>query len=229
MRSIREQLKAQVRQATPAPGTPEASDARNAPPPRVPAGGNGDGLNRGDVLPLQAARDAGLDDEQLTKVLGRTLGVEWIGDLLDRAPSAEFMEKVPIGFARQWGLLGLATDNGCMPVAVRDVAGLRQLDVLSRHLNRRLKPLFASAGQIQAAINAAYQQRTGQAQTFLDQIDRDEVLRDIHSLSKVGGGEDLLDVATRAPVIKLVNLMLFEAVKLEASDVHVKRYEVRTM
>ena len=228
MRSIREQLKAQVRQATPAPGTPEASDARNAPPPRVPAGGNGDGLNRGDVLPLQAARDAGLDDEQLTRVLGRTLGVEWAGDLLDRPPSAEFMEKVPIGFARQWGLLGLATDNGCMPVAVRDVAGLRQLDVLSRHLNRRLKPLFASAGQIQAAINAAYQQRTGQAQTFLDQIDRDEVLRDIHSLSQVaGGGEDLLDVATRAPVIKLVNLMLFEAVKLEASDVHVQPYEER--
>ena len=44
-------------------------------------------------------------------------------------------------------------------------------------------------------------------------------------LSGRPGREDLLDNAARAPVIKLVNLMLFEAVKAGASDVHVQPYE----
>src|SRR5436305_829548 len=44
-----------------------------------------------------------------------------------------------------------------------------------------------------------------------------------------GGGWDLLDNASRGPVIRLVNLVLFEAVKANASDVHVQRYEDRLM
>src|SRR5262249_54359392 len=67
---------------------------------------------------------------------------------------------------------------------------------------------------------------TGQAQDFIDTLDRDEVLDEV---SRLAGREDLLDNASRAPVIKLVNLMLFEAAKANASDVHVQPYEDRLM
>jgi general secretion pathway protein E len=73
-------------------------------------------------------------------------------------------------------------------------------------------------------INIAYQQRSGEAQTLIESLDRSEVLSDLQSLV---GREDLLDVAGRAPVIRLVNLMLFEAVKGGASDVHIQPYEER--
>ena len=55
-------------------------------------------------------------------------------------------------------------------------------------------------------------------------MDRSEVLSQLESLA---GREDLLDVSGRAPVIKLVNLILFEAVKGGASDVHIQPYESR--
>ena len=109
-----------------------------------------------------------------------------------------------------------------MPLVMRSPADLPRAEVVSRFLGRFIEPLFASEAAIAAAINAAYQQRVGQAQTLIETMDRSGVLEEVRQLQ---GREDLLDVASRAPVIKLVNLILFEAVKAQASDVHVQPYE----
>ena len=97
------------------------------------------------------------------------------------------------------------------------------MDVLRRLLSCPVKPLFAPPDEIQRMINIAYQQRSGEAQNA-HRIDGSlgSAQSDLQSLA---GREDLLDVSGRAPVIRLVNLMLFEAVKGGASDVHIQPYE----
>ncbi len=144
----------------------------------------------------------------------------------DQPASQEFVERVPIGFARRHGLLGLASDAGRLPVAVAatDPASLQQLQIVARHLGRPVTPVIAPAADVQAAINAAYGQRTGQAQAAIQGLERDAVLGEVRQLADPDR-EDLLDAEGRAPVIKLVNLILFEAVKAAASDVHVQPYE----
>lgn len=139
--------------------------------------------------------------------------------LAARQASALFIEKVPIGFARRQVVLGLASDDERMPLAVTDAANLELVQNLSRFLRRPAQPLIAPAAEILAAINHAYQQRSGQAQTLLAGLDRGAVLDEVGELS---AREDLLDAESRAPVIRLVNLMLFEAVKQGASDLHVQ-------
>jgi general secretion pathway protein E len=134
------------------------------------------------------------------------LGIPVAHDLPDRPPSATFLDKVPIAFARQYKLLGLASDSSHMPIAI----GLP------------VRPVLASEKHILAAINAAYQQRTGAATAFIEKLDRHEVMSE---LAKLDAHEDLLDIGGRAPVIKLVNLILFEAMQARASDVHVQPYE----
>src|SRR5204862_379138 len=89
---------------------------------------------------------------------------------------------------------------------------------------RPMAPIFAPPQIVLAAINDAYQQRGGQAQAMIDSLDRNQILEE---LSRLSSREDLLDNASRAPVIKLVNLILFEAAKAGASDVHVQPYEDR--
>src|SRR5688572_24070501 len=165
--------------------------------------------------PLEHARPA-------TRALAETLGLPFVNDLPARAASADFVEKVPIGFARQHGVIGLAGGNGRMPVALGDLAGWDQLQVLSRFLGRAVEPLLAPPADVAAAINAAYQQRTGQAQTFIEKLDAGGLAEE---LKHVAGRDDLLDVASRAPVVKLVSLVLFEAVQARASDVHLQPYE----
>ena len=144
----------------------------------------------------------------------------------DRPASAEFIERIPIAFARRHGLLGLADDGPRLPVAVSSVdpLSLQQLQVVARFLGRPVRPVMTSADDVQAAINAAYGQRTGQAAAVIKGLERDTVLGEVSRLGDADR-EDLLDAEGRAPVIKLVNLILFEAVKGHASDVHVQPYE----
>jgi general secretion pathway protein E len=145
-------------------------------------------------------------------------------DLAGVHPSAGFVKRVPIRFARAKMVLGLATGNGTMRVAMADPADRQTLDVLRRWLGGPIEAVRADAGPLSAAINQAYGQQQGAAQEFIGRLDRTAVLQEV---LHVGEREDLLSVSDRAPVIKLVNLVLFEAVQQEASDVHLQPYEDR--
>lgn len=109
-----------------------------------------------------------------------------------------------------------------MPLAVRDLSDLDPLDAVSRHVGIPLRPLVVPEPEIRAAINRAYEERSGEAEALIESLDRDSVLGE---LEEVARREDLLETSSRAPVIRLVNLLLFEAVKLRASDVHIQPYE----
>jgi general secretion pathway protein E len=162
------------------------------------------------------------DTQTEDRATAERLGIPFAHDLPDRPPSATFLDKVPIAFARQYKLLGLAADDGRLPVAIASLAGMPQLRVVGRFLGVPVRPVLADEKQILAAINAAYQQRTGAATAFIEKLDRNTVLGE---LAKLDPHEDLLDVGGRAPVIKLVNLILFEAMQARVSDVHVQPYE----
>ena len=221
MTAIREQFATELRRAHPA--------------------WTGDGV--GDVDVLADARRSGASEQAIGQAIARTLGITVLADLNDRPASALFVERVPISYARQHRVIGLAAgatddsgDADTMAVAMADVSDLSLVDVLGRFLERPVRPVLAPAEAIQAAINAAYQQRTGQAQQLIERLDEKEIPDGLRRLTNreaasglrggLGGGrEDLLDVASRAPVIQLVNLILFEAVKQNASDVHVQPYE----
>ncbi len=190
---------------------------------RLNGRGQGPAVN-GDVDCLARARQMELDGELVAAAAAEALGVPFVGSLTDLPASHDFLATVPIGYARDHGLIGLRGEGGQVLLAMADPAQWPLLTVLGKALNRRVQPVFAPRGEIVRAINAAYQQQTGAAQQVIEQMDRGQVLGE---LDRAGGdgNEDLLDVASRAPVIKLVNLMLFEAVRGRASDVHVQPYE----
>ncbi|MFO8014773.1 MAG: type II secretion system ATPase GspE [Phycisphaerae bacterium] len=145
-------------------------------------------------------------------------------DLAGTHPSAAFVKRVPIGFARSKQVLGLATDEGPMRVAMVDPTDRQTCDVLRRWLGGPICVVPVDEKQLSVAINQAYGQQKGAAQEFVEKLDRDAVMSEVVEL---GGREDLLNVSDRAPVIKLVNLVLFEAVQQKASDIHIQPYEDR--
>jgi general secretion pathway protein E len=140
--------------------------------------------------------------------------------------SAAFVRRVPIGFARSKRVLGLASDGGLIRLAMADPADHQTRDVIRRWLDTPLEVVAAAEKPLSAAINLAYGKQTGAAQEFVDKLDRNTVIDEVKALQ---ASEDLLNVADRAPVIKLVNLVLFEAVQQEASDIHIQPYEDRLM
>ena len=167
---------------------------------------------------LDDLRDAGFTEEQITRFLASSLGFEFFQDLSKIKGSPHFTQKIPIWFARKYGVLGLESENGVMPVALSGLKSLAPFDVLSRYLDHPTRLVFTTPCQMEAAINQAYEQQEGEARSFVEKISGDDGMPFLEAL---GAGEDLLDTADRAPVIKLVNLILFEAVKQAASDIHI--------
>ena len=152
--------------------------------------------------------------------LAASLGIAFVTDLANRAPSAAFVERIPINFARRHGLLGLVADgDGPMPVVMGDLSAWEQLQLASRFLGRATDPAAGAAGRRarcdQRRLRAAHRP----AQTFIERLDPIALGRELEGLH---GPDDLLDLASRAPVVKLVSLVLFEAVQSRASDVHLQ-------
>jgi general secretion pathway protein E len=178
--------------------------------------------------------------EPAAKPAARTLHPGAKSDAVDLSmASRRFVETIPIGFARQHGVLGLeieGEDTGReITLAMRDPRDLTVIDIVTRLLGVRIITLPCDANDLISAINAAYQQRTGQARTLIDslgsmseqktdaRLDGEGSVTDLlGQIERLRGGEDLLDVSGRAPVIRLVNLLLFEAAQARASDIHVQ-------
>lgn len=144
--------------------------------------------------------------------------------LAELSPSAQFVEMIPIGFARKHLMLGLASADDTLVVALGKSESWRQLDVVSRRLKRPVSAMYAPEEVVRAGINAAYSMKSGQAQKLLETMSIADALGE---LERVRQREDLLDSADRAPVIKLVNMVLFEAVTSQASDIHIQPHEER--
>jgi general secretion pathway protein E len=174
--------------------------------------------------PWQWAERAGIADSVQLEAFADVLGVEFLKDLSPLPPSSSFLAEIPIAYARRHAMLGLSECEASIRLVLGRRESWPQIDVLRRLLRRAVEPLIAPPEEIQRMINIAYQQRSGEAQTLLESMDRSKVLGELEYLA---GREDLLDVSGRAPVIKLVNLILFEAVKGGASDVHIQPYESR--
>ena len=166
----------------------------------------------------------GIAQDTQLRALAMVLHTDFADDLTGRKSLEKYLTLFDISFSRRYGVLALESADQEIEVAVGKWAGWPVIDNVSRLLSRPVVPLFTTEQAVELAINRAYEQRTGRAQEVVDSFDNQELLRQIEQMS---GREDLLQAAGRAPVIRLVNSILSDAVKAGASDIHVQPYEER--
>ena len=92
-------------------------------------------------------------------------------------------------------------------------------------LGEDIQPIFSNETEVLRLINLAYQTRSGEAKDLINSLDEATIKTD----GRFATSEDLLDLEDRPTVIKLVNLILFEAVKAGASDIHFQPTEQQTV
>ncbi|KAA1257746.1 Type II/IV secretion system protein [Rubripirellula obstinata] len=141
----------------------------------------------------------------------------------------EVIELVPESVARENNVLPFDEHDGALRILIADPFDLETIEKLRFILNRKIETALAPKTAIQGAINRYYGQVEGESadsmlQEFTDTaIDFTET--EDGSGGDGGGEED--DDDNSAPVIRLVNLMIAEAVQLRASDIHVEPFEER--
>ncbi len=165
-----------------------------------------------------------LSEHDLLRAMSNSLSMAYSETLSQAVVPPVFVERVPVQFARNYYLVGLDQENGAMRVATASPFDAYPMDDLATMLGMELEPVLAPRTEITSLINKAYRNKQDIVEESLGEFKDD----DLETLAaEVGDSEDILDVANKAPIIKLVNTLFFQALKMRASDIHLQPFEDR--
>ncbi len=153
--------------------------------------------------------------------LSLKFGIPLLPELPTDHMSVEFTRKVPIQYLKKQKMVPVETPDAFL-VAVNDPSNFQAVDDLMRLLGRDdAEVVLASEGAILSAINSAYDLGRDSAQEFIQIMNGDSADSIISEIEETA---DLLDDTSDAPIIKLVNLVLAQAIKDRSSDIHIEPY-----
>lgn len=165
------------------------------------------------------------DPTDVYKALAKFNKLDFV-DLGDVKIADEVIQLVPESVARENSVIPFKDEDGALHVLVSDPFDLETIEKLRFILNRKIETALSPREAIQESINRYYGQVEGESadsilQEFTDtQIDFTETAED-------GGGDDESADEASAPIVRLVGMMIQEAVQLRASDIHVEPFEDR--
>jgi general secretion pathway protein E len=163
-----------------------------------------------------------LPEPALLRAYAQHLGYEYRDSLEGVAVPPAFVNRIPVQFTRNYNLIALEEDDGLLKVATCAPLEPHPMDDLAALYGAEIEPVLAPRQEITTLIARAYRHKADGVDEALADVSEDA---DIAGLAdEIDEGEDVLDVANKAPIIKLVNTILFQALKLRASDVHFHPY-----
>lgn len=150
--------------------------------------------------------------------LCKELGLDFIRDIPVSDISVDLVRDIPINYAKQHNILPYKEEADTLIALTSNPVNLKTLDDLKVLFGKKVRPLITTSGRIQDAINKVYEKSTANL-SGLDEIQDDDYDLDDPIIDLLEAGED------DAPVIKMVNSLMFRAVKEKASDIHIEPYE----
>jgi general secretion pathway protein E len=131
------------------------------------------------------------------------------------------LKEVPLSFAKGNLVMPIKRENGALVGAVSDERGMLALRELSRHYGLAPRAERMSAEAVLELINRFYG-FLGSAEEVMDHISGDDLASVATEFEKP---RDILELTEEAPIIRLLNALLQQAVKERASDIHIEPYE----
>jgi type IV pilus assembly protein PilB len=141
-------------------------------------------------------------------------------DLAKEPPSSDAIAKIDLTTARAFGILPVALAGKVLKVAVGDVANVAMLADLGFTTGCEIQGVLADAALIQGGLDKYYSEDATQQKQRMQQL--------VQELQQQGGKIDLEDkaaMAQAAPVVKLLNYILYQAIRDKASDIHLEPFE----
>lgn len=163
--------------------------------------------------------------EDVVRAMAQQHGLEYV-NLSDATVIPEVLELVPYSVAHENAVLPLSAEDGMIRVAVSDPEDYDTIEKLRFILNRRIETALSPREAILEAINRYYGQSDGDGAGSILQDFADSGIDFTEAEDETRTKEAEVD-QTSAPVVRLVHLMITEAVQLRASDIHVEPFEDR--
>ena len=189
----------------------------------------GNQRGKADKLGSVLVRQGSLTEEQLIGFLSRQYGIPSI-TLVNLEVDAETLRLVPPHIAKKYEVLPVKRIGGTLTLAMSDPTNVFALDDIAFMTNLQILPVVAPQAAIRRALDANYEaaQAVSSMTDMMSEITGDasnvEVVEDEQAGTQVDVFE-LKESADEAPVVKLVNMVLVDAIRKGASDLHWEPYE----
>src|SRR6266550_6371064 len=167
-----------------------------------------------------------INEDQLAGFLSQQYGVPSI-TLSSVNVESSVIQLLPGGIARRYDLLPIQRDGDSLTVAMADPVNVHAIDHVTFITGLRVLPVVAAQGAIREAIEKYYESGAGSMAEAMNTISSD-----LEGVEVVGDDDgtkmdvfELKESADEAPVVKLVNMVLVDAIQKGASDIHWEPYE----
>ena len=151
----------------------------------------------------------------ISQYLGYELQVGEVGEI-----EQEVLAAIPHDTARQYGVVPLYLSDGGVHLLALDPFNSSIIDDLTFALNLEISIVVCDPVQVTALLDHYY----GQEQSSMDDLFGDVGLDQFENLDDSKEG-DLVDAANETPIIRFVNLVLQQAIRAKASDIHFEPFE----
>lgn len=156
--------------------------------------------------------------DDLVAELCKEMSMDFIKDIPVNDIPVDLIRDLPINYAKQHSVLPFKEEQDLIVALTANPLNLKALDDLRVLFGKRIRPLVSTYPRLQDAINRVYEKSSANL-AGLEDIEEEEYDLDDPIIDLLDAGDD------DAPVIKLVNSLLFRAVKEKASDIHIEPYE----
>jgi general secretion pathway protein E len=163
-----------------------------------------------------------IDERELCQLMSDALGVPFVP--FDQFPKEPlFLSGLSASFMRQGQFLPVEMSGGQLTVITHDPLDFYTFDAIRMATGLKVKPLIGMETEIVEALQQLY----GVGETTMEKI-----MEDIDNIPEYQADDEedidhLRDLASEAPVIRLVNLIITKAIDLKASDIHFEPFETQ--
>ena len=175
---------------------------------------------------VQVLQDLGvLDLNTLLEVMADHLHTEVV-EIRDAEITPEVLQTVPATNARALQCLPVGVFGSTVRIAMADPLNPGAVDELAYMTGKEVQIVVADPAQIEKAINKHYGQEMDSVSDILKELGADaDIAKEVAEVAAAEGATGLENLANEAPIIKFVNLVLYQAVQDRASDIHFEPFE----
>ncbi|HEX3997543.1 MAG TPA: ATPase, T2SS/T4P/T4SS family [Pirellulales bacterium] len=163
--------------------------------------------------------------DDVMRAMAQEHGLDFV-NLKEVAIPPSVVELVPESVARENAILPMSEENGSLKVIVSDPLDYDTREKLRFILNRNVEIALAPREAITEAINRHYGASDGESTDSMLQEFTDTAIDFTETAEETVASDETVDDAS-APIVRLVHLLISEAVQLRASDIHIEPFEDR--
>ncbi|MGO9246653.1 MAG: type II secretion system ATPase GspE [Verrucomicrobiia bacterium] len=166
-----------------------------------------------------------ITEEQLLRAVAEHLNLEYLS-LDDVDLDQAVLRSIPSSVARMYGAVPVSINGNTVTVAVMDPYNPQLVGELSFILGKDVQVAVAPSKQIQAAIERYFGEDSESLKDVLtDMEDQLTSAEAVESATKTGGTAALEELASQAPIVRFVNVIMLKAIQDRASDIHFEPFE----